>query len=166
MHVEVRDATAGDAGWIADIWNAIIMDTLVTFTTAEKSVAQVQEMIATRPVFCLPERAGFATYGPFRPGPGYAHTVEHSVYLAPALSGQGLGPALMDHMMAHAETAGHHVMIAGISGANPGAVRFHARLGFEEVARLPEVGRKAGQWLDLILMQKMLNPPDSAAPAS
>ncbi|WP_415921100.1 GNAT family N-acetyltransferase [Tateyamaria sp. SN6-1] len=161
MQPVVARATERDTDWIAGLWNGIIADTLVTFTTHPKSAEDVATMIETRPVFVLPDQAGFATYSPFRPGPGYAATVEHSVYLAPGAQGQGAGSTLLHHLMEHARRDGHHVMIAAISGANPGAVRFHARLGFVETARMPQVGRKAGQWLDLILMQKMLNPPDS-----
>ena len=162
MHPVITRAGTGDAGWITAIWNGIIADTLITFTTTPKTPDEVQAMIDTRPVIVLPDQAGFATYGSFRDGPGYAATVEHTIYLAPAIRGQGLGPALMAHMMDHAANAGHRVMVAGISGANPGAVRFHARLGFAQVGHMAQVGHKAGQWLDLILMQKMLNPPDTA----
>lgn len=162
MQPDITRAAPKDAAWIATLWNGIITDTLITFTTTPKTLAEVGDMIAARPVFVLPDQAGFATYGPFRPGPGYAATVEHSVYVQPALRGQGLGAPLLRHLIDHATGARHRVMVAGISGANPGAVRFHQRMGFAQVGHLPEVGYKDEQWLDLILMQKMLNRPDTA----
>ena len=152
----IRPATASDAAWIAAIWNAVIADTLVTFTTEPKTEALIADMIVSRPVFVLPDRGGFATYGPFRAGPGYAATVEHTILLAPQARGAGQGRALMQTLMDHARSQNLHVMVAGISGANPAAVAFHAALGFDTVAQMPQVGRKAGQWLDLILMQKQL----------
>jgi len=152
----IRAATPQDAPWIAEIWNDVIRDTLITFTTEEKTQDAIADLIANRPILVLADRGGFATYGPFRGGPGYASTVEHTVLLASAARGRGQGRALMKGLMDHAAVDGHHVMVAGISGANPDAIAFHARLGFAEVARMPEVGRKAGQWLDLVLMQKIL----------
>lgn len=134
----------------------MIADTMFTFTTDPKTETAIVEMIRTRPVLVLPDQAGFATYGPFRAGPGYGATVEHSILLAASAQGRGQGRALLTALINHARDAGHHVMVAGISGANPNAVAFHAALGFEPVAHMPEVGRKAGRWLDLILMQKRL----------
>lgn len=157
----IRAATQDDAPWIAQIWNALIADTFVTFTTTAKTHADINAMIIERPVLVLPDQAGFATYGPFRAGPGYAATVEHTILLAPQTRGQGQGRALMQALMRHARDAGHHIMVAGISGANPQAVAFHGALGFEQVAHMPQVGRKGGQWLDLILMQKRLDAPGS-----
>ena len=47
-------------------------------------------------------------------------------------------------------------MVAAVDAANVESVVFHERLGFEEVARMHEVGRKFGRWLDLVLMQRIL----------
>jgi phosphinothricin acetyltransferase len=47
-------------------------------------------------------------------------------------------------------------MVAGISSGNPAGRAFHAAIGYREVAVLPEVGRKFGRWLDLVMMLKRL----------
>ncbi len=161
--MNLRQAREGDAAEIAAISNAIIKDSLITFTTDTRSVASVASDIRERGPGCLVAElegrvAGFATYGPFRRGVGYARCCEHTIQLAPHARGQGLGRGLMSALEARAVADGIHVMVAGISSANPDGVAFHAALGFAEVGRMPEVGRKWGRWLDLVLMQKILPP--------
>lgn len=152
-----------DAGAVADIWNGMIRDTLATFTTVEKATGDVAARISQAPtrfwVWDDGGVTGFVTYGSFRAGPGYAATVEHSVILSPDAQGRGIGRALMNAAMSGAAQEGHRVMVAAISSANPGAVAFHMALDFKQTGHLPEVGRKAGQWLDLIVMQKTLVRP-------
>ena len=99
---------------------------------------------------------GFARFFPFRGGEGYRFTVEHTIMLHDASLGLGGGRALMQALIADAKAAGKRTMFAGCSAENAGAVRFHAKLGFREVATLPEVGFKFGRWIDLVLMQKIL----------
>ena len=156
----VRPATAADAPAIAAIRAPLIRDTEVTFASAVKSPGDVAAMIAERPLFLVAETggglAGFATYAPFRPGTGYAHTMEHTVILAEQARGRGLGRALMTALEDHARAQGAHVMVAAISSGNPSAIAFHARLGYAETGTMPEVGRKFGKWLTLHLMQKRL----------
>ena len=48
------------------------------------------------------------------------------------------------------------MLVAGIDADNGDSIRFHERLGFVEVARMPETGYKFGRWLDLVLMQRIL----------
>ncbi len=156
----VRVATEKDAPQIAALWNMMIRNSLATFTTEEKTIAAIEELIAARTqsfwVAGTGSIGGFVTYGPFRSGPGYAATVEHSIILKPHAQGRGMGRALMECAGKHAQAQGIHTMIAAISSANPDAVGFHSALGFVQTGHLPQVGRKAGQWLDLILMQKTL----------
>ncbi|MES0824646.1 GNAT family N-acetyltransferase [Ruegeria sp. SCP11] len=158
----VRRAELGDAAAIAAITNAIIRDTLVTFTTDERTVQSIAADIETRgPGFLVAESdgqvQGFATYGPFRTGPGYAHCREHTIQLASEARGQGTGRALMAALEGAARADGVHVLVAGISSANPDAIAFHAALGFVQVGHMPEVGFKWGKRLDLVLMQKILS---------
>ena len=169
----LRPARANDAAAICAIHNPLIRDTLVTFTTVERTEEAVAADIAARGVlFQVAEGGdgllGFATCGTFRNGPGYAATMEHTVMLAPGARGQGVGRALMARLEDAARARGVHVLVGGISGANPAGLAFHARLGFTEAGRLPEVGCKQGQWLDLVLMQKILcrnAAPDTGAVA-
>ncbi len=161
MDWTIRPAKTEDAAEIAAISNALIRNTLITFTTDEKTPAQIARTIAEQgDRFIIGVRGdqilGFAHYFPFRSGPGYRHTQELTIHLGPAARRQGLGRALMTRLEEIARADGVHVLISGISSANPDAVTFHAAQGFEKVGHLPEVGRKQDQLLDLILMQKRL----------
>ncbi len=163
----LRDASASDAEQVARIWNRMIQQTLATFTSTLKTPALVRDLMAARhadghgfivaadptsPAAIL----GFATYGQFRGGVGYARTLEHSVVLDEGAQGKGLGRALMQRLEDHARAGGGHSMMAGVSAENPSGLRFHAAVGYAEVARLRDVGFKRGRYLDLVLMQKML----------
>lgn len=158
----IRRARPGDAAAVAAIWNRIIRDTSATFTTAEKDAQALARTITAGAPFHVAEEAGavigFVTASQFRAGPGYAHTFEHSVHVAPAAQGCGHGRALMQTVEADLAARGVHSLFAGVAGENVDGAAFHAALGYREVARLPEAGWKFGRWHDLVLMQKMLAP--------
>lgn len=160
----IRPATAADAAAICGIWNPIVRDTVITFNPVERDTAEITDLIAARQdgpgAFFVAEGAGgllgFASYAQFRGGLGYARCMEHTINLVPAARGQRLGPRLMTTLEDHARAAGHHVMVAAITGSNTGSVRFHAALGYVHVGTMSQVGWKFGQYHDLVLMQKTL----------
>ena len=160
----VRPAEPRDLAGILDLWNGFIRDTTVTFNSALKTEAELAATIAERRAagreFLIAESdglfCGFATYAQFRGGIGYANAMEHSIMLVPSIRGRGIGRALMTAIEDHARAGGAHTLFAGVSGENPAGEAFHARMGFRTVARIPEVGRKFGRWLDLVLMMKFL----------
>ncbi len=161
--MKLRVARPEDAAAIAGIWNHYIRETAITFTSVEKTEAALAADIAARQaagLFVVAEDAGglvgFATAFPFRGGPGYRHTLEHTVQIAPGARGRGAGRALMARLEAAARAAGAHVLVAAVSGENAQAVAFHRAIGFEQVGRMTEVGRKFGRWMDLVLLQKTL----------
>ena len=159
--MNIRQAGPDDAGAISDIWNKIICETARTFTNEKKTPDGITADIEARGAAFLvaeieDEIVGFATYFPFRGGPGYRHTKEHTISLSEKAQGKGLGRELMTRLENVARSEGVHSLFAGVSGENPDGIAFHLAVGYEETARLPEVGRKFDRWMDLVLMQKIL----------
>lgn len=157
----IRRMSARDLSEVADIWNPVIRDTAATFASEERSEAALADWLeAPGPRLVAAEGPGavlgFAAASPFRPGSGYARTWENTVHVAASARGRGVGRALIEALAAELRARGAHSVIAAISGENPRAVAFHARLGFAEVGRVPEAGWKFGRLVDLVLMQRLL----------
>lgn len=157
----LRPARVQDAAGICTVANPIIRDTVVTFTTIERHEQEVAQAIeAAEGAFFVAEARGrvegYATCFPFRAGPGYAHTREHSILLAPSLRGVGAGRGLMGMLEEDARARGIRVLVGAVSGSNPAGRAFHAAIGFAEAGVMRQVGFKFGRWHDLVLMQKML----------
>ncbi len=160
----IRAATPDDIPAIAAIINHVIRDTTITFNSIEKSEAEVLAMLHDRralgfEMFVADEDGvvGYATYAQFRAGVGYAKTMEHSVALADAGQGRGLGRALMQAVEDHARARGAHIMVGAVTGDNLKSVLFHKALGYDLVGTMPDAGFKFGSYCDLLLMQKILS---------
>ncbi|AIZ45237.1 acetyltransferase [Deinococcus radiopugnans] len=177
----VRPATRADVPALLEIYNHAVLHTTASYDLEAVSLDTRlawfdHKQAAGWPVLVLEESGevlGWATYGPFREKPGYAQTVEHSVYIREGRRGAGLGRRLMLALIADARARGFHVMLGGVDADNVGSLAFHARLGFVQVARFRQVGRKFGRWLDLAFVQLLLggegvevppgSPPESDA---
>ncbi len=161
----IRDATEADLPQILAITNAAILETTAvwnnTLATLEARGAWMRDRQGRGfPVLVAEDNGqvlGFASFGDFRPFEGYLHTVEHSIYVATSAHRRGVGSALLATLVERATAMGKHVIVGGIEAGNVASLALHARAGFVETGRMPEVGQKFGRWLDLVFMQKMLN---------
>jgi L-amino acid N-acyltransferase len=165
--VEIRDATEADLPTITEIANALLLTTTHEWTEELHTVDERAAWLASKRALGLPvlvavddgDVVGWATYGDFRDStrwPGYRFTIEHSIHVAESHWGRGVGRALLGALVEHARAAGKRVIVAAIDSSNERSIRFHERLGFDLVARMPGVGDKWGQRLDLVLMQREL----------
>ncbi len=156
----LRDAEAGDLEAIAAILNQEIAGGTASWRETPWSAADMARWLDERQGLGFPvlvaeaggEVLGYASYGPFRAGEGYAGTVEHSVYVARRARGRGIARLLMERLIERARAAGLHRMVGGVSADQRASLELHRRLGFEEQGRLSEVGCKRGRRLDLVLM--------------
>lgn len=160
----VRPANEDDLAGILAIYNDAVINTMAIWNETESDIEGRRSWLRERtgrgfPVLIAEENGsivGYATFGDFRPHEGYRFTVENSVYVRNDLRRRGIAGLLMGPLIAEAGKLGMHAMIAGIEASNLASIRLHERFGFREVARMPEVGRKFGRWLDLVLMQRMI----------
>ncbi|SOC10505.1 GNAT family N-acetyltransferase [Rhodobacter maris] len=160
----IRPATPEDIPALLAFWNPVIAETTITFSPTLHSAESLGQLISERQAAgraflvaeSLGEVAGFVSYDQFRKGLGYAAAMEHTIILAPAARGQGVGRALMAAAEDHARQAGAHLMVGGISAENAPGLAFHAAVGYVEAGRVAEAGRKFERFIDLVLMQKIL----------
>ena len=166
----VRDAVEADVPTILAIYNQVLMTSAAIWrdepVTLEDRLAwfHAQHDQAFPVLVAVEDSAldgtgtvqGYASFGAFRPWPGYYPTVEHSIHVADGSRGHGIGQLLLDGLTERAAAMGKSVMVAGIDAGNVGSIRFHERAGFREVARMEGIGRKFGEPVDLVLLQRDL----------
>jgi L-amino acid N-acyltransferase YncA len=165
----VRAATEIDLPSILAIYNEVIATSTAVYALEPATLDERCAWFTSRSARGLPvvvaaapggDVLGFASFGDWRGAwPGYRYTVEHSVHVRADVRGRGIGRALVESLFPLALDLGKHVMIGSIDAANDASIRFHERLGFERVAHFREVGHKFGRWLDLVFMQRYLDPP-------
>jgi len=102
---------------------------------------------------------GFASYGTFRAWPAYKYTIEHSLYVHQDHRGKGLGPMLLEKLIATATEQQYHTMIGGIDIENSGSIALHKRFGFTHAGTIKEAAFKFERWLDLGFYQLILPTP-------
>jgi L-amino acid N-acyltransferase len=166
--VVVRPAVAADLPVITDLFNALIPVDATAWREhladeAEMEAWWEQQATAGHPVLVAVAGGrvvGYATWTGFRGGdrfPGYRGTVEHTIHVAADQHGQGVGRALLEALVEEARRRDVHVVVGAVDSENTGSLAFHRALGFTEVGRMPEVGRKHGRWLDLVLVQRIVD---------
>ncbi|PXW94185.1 phosphinothricin acetyltransferase [Sphaerotilus hippei] len=111
------------------------------------------------------EVLGYAYANAFRAREAWRHTVEDSIYLAPAARRQGVGRLLLAELVAACTAAGARQMLAVIGDSdNHGSIGVHRACGFERIGVMKSVGWKFERWLDCVIMQRDLGAGDRSAP--
>lgn len=161
----LRDATEEDLPGLTAIYNQVIATSTAIYSHTAVTLEDRRQWWLARtgqgyPVLVARDAAGvagFATFGDFRPWPGYRFTVEHSVHVRAGGRGRGVGTLLVRALLPRAAALGKHVMVAGVDAENGPSIRFHERLGFERCGHLREVGYKFDRWLDLVFLQRRIS---------
>ena len=165
--IDVRDATPDDAAAVAEIYGWHVLNGFGSFEEAAPPVEEIARRMAEVAQRGLPwlvaeadgAPLGYAYATPYRPRTGYRFTVEDAVYVAPHAQGRGAGRALLTALIERLQAQGYRQLVASIGDSgNAASIALHRACGFEHRGTLREMGFKRGRWLDVVWMQRALEP--------
>ena len=169
----IGDAAEADLHAIARIYARHVRHGLASFEEVPPSVEEFRVRRSAVVRAGLPflaarldgEVVGYAYASAYRSRPGYRYSIEDSVYVEGALTGRGIGSALLAMLIERCEAGPWRQMLAVIGDSgNTASIALHRRLGFRSVGTFASVGFKLGRWVDTVLMQRPLGPGDTQAP--
>ena len=161
----VRPAEESDLSAILEIYNHSIVHTTAVYSYQPLPYAYIENWFRQKQEDGFPvlvavnnaQVAGFASFGQFRNWPAYKNTVEHTVHIHPEFRRQGIASQLILRIIDEAKLRNMHTLIGGVDAENLGSIKFHEKLGFQEVAHFRQVGYKFDKWLDLKFFQLILD---------
>lgn len=165
-NTEIRLATVDDAEAIQRIYNREVRESTSTFDLVPRSLDDQRRWLAERSgafsaIVAVDlgsgDVIGFASLSAYKERAAYATTVEDSIYVDRDHAGKGVGRLLLSRLVEVARASGFHTVIARIEAGGDASRALHAACGFELVGIERQVGRKFKRWLDVAIMQRMID---------
>lgn len=157
----IREARQNDADSIANIYNQGIEDRGATFETGLRSSDDIREKLAQHrfPMLVAVDSddiLGWAELSAYRPRHCYAGIAEFSIYLDRAARGRGIGRQLLTALVAIAQERGFWKLVSRIFPFNAASRGLCRACGFREVGVYEKHGRLDGQWLDVVIVERLI----------
>lgn len=159
----IRDARAADAEALCLIHNQGIEDRIATLETELRTPDERRQWLASRgprhPVIVAEAEGrvvGWGSLNSFNPRAAYDHVADFSVYIERAWRGKGVGRALLEALIEKARALGYHKLVLAAFPFNDMGMRLYERAGFRQVGVYKEQGRVDGGWVDIVIMEKLL----------
>ena len=97
---------------------------------------------------------GWAALEPTSAREVYSGVARSSVYVTESARGEGIGRALMAELIARSERERVWTIEAGMFPENEASLALHLSLGFRVVGLRERIGRRDGNWRDVLLLER------------
>ena len=87
---------------------------------------------------------------------GYRFACETAVYLTENQLRKGLGSSMKRFLLKQAQELGYRHLVAKIFADNKGSIAYNQKLGYTIVGRQEKIGFKQGRWIDVVIMQYII----------
>lgn len=156
--LRIEPMTAGDAAAVLAIYAEGIATGHATFQSVVPTWDEWDASHAATPRLIARDDSGrvlgWAALAPVSKRDVYRGVGEHSVYVAEAARGRGVGLALLQAFIVASEAAGYWTLIAGVFPENTVSVVLHERCGFRLVGRRERIGFMDGRWRDTLMLER------------
>ncbi len=160
--LRIRRARPEDAAAIAAIHNQGIEERSATFETEPRSVEQAAARMAQagQPVI-VAERdgrvVGWASVSRENHRCAQEGVGEYTIYVERDARGAGIGLPLLEGVVAEAAQAGYWKLIGRIFATNESSLALARRCGFYDVGLHRRHGRIEGEWVDVLVVERLLD---------
>jgi phosphinothricin acetyltransferase len=166
----IRAAEPADGAAIARIYNAGLEERIATFETRPRVAEEFADRIAALP----PEHAflvagsggrvvGATWYGAYSTRECYRGVGDYSVYVDREARGHGAGRQLLAARIEAARERDCWKLVGRIFPANEPSLRLAERVGFRQVGVHRRHARLDGQWHDVVVVERLIEPGLRAA---
>jgi len=163
--MEFRHATQDDLPRIVEIYNSTIDSRQSTADTEPVTVEDRQAWFDrhnpdARPLMVLQDQqqevVAWFSFESFYGRPAYQNTVELSIYIDPAMRGQGMGKTVMTEALAQAAHLNIKSIVGFVFAHNTPSMRLLTNFGFEQWGLLPDVAEMDGNSYSLAILGRKL----------
>ena len=163
MSLSIREAGPGDAEAIAAIHDEAVLAGNATLRTEPRPLGDVRAVLGQGHPFLVAEDTGevvgWASAGPYEESnPYYSGVREAAVYVAGSARGRGAGQALLGALAERAAAANTFKLVAKVFTTNEASLRLFERAGYVEVGTHIRHGQLRGEWKDVVVLEKLLEP--------
>ena len=166
----VRPATADDLLACAGIYNHYVEHTVATFDTQPMSDAAATRWYRSHQKTLHPllvaevgnDIVGYGSLSRWSTKDAYGRTSEVSVFVSAEHHRKGAGSALLDGLLGVAREVGHRCLIARIEADNRPSINLFRSRGFTTVGVMHDAGFKFGRWLNVKLMERLVDHTPAA----
>lgn len=169
-NITIRSATPGDAAAIWSIYRYYVEHTAISFEitmpTQEQIRQRIEKVLCGFPYLVAELNGkviGYAYAGHFIPREAYYHCAEVSIYISRENHRSGIGRMLYDALIGQLRDQGITQIYACIGVPEiedeyltNNSAQFHAHMGFREVGRFCNSGKKFDRFYHMIWMEKLI----------
>jgi len=158
-----KELEENDLSEVTKIYNHYVINTSATFHAHPLFTDEMRELVffesAKYKTYAILDghiMVGYLIITQHKKREAYDGTAEVTIYLKPEYTGKGIGSPAIKFAEEVAGKYSIHVLVATISGNNDKSIKLFEKNGFVKCAHYKEVGKKFGQWLDVVAYQKIL----------
>lgn len=159
-----RLAVESDIPYITTIYNQGIEDRIATLETEPKTIEDRRKWFTQRDerfkVLVIHDGkdtvCGWASLNVFNGRCCYSGVADLSIYIERTMRGKGLGKQLMKALIEAAKNNGFHKLVLSTFSFNHQGIKLYTSVGFRIVGTYEKQGILDGNWVDVIIMEKLL----------